>query len=52
MAANAEAALWSEEKQKRLQDALVGSWAEDEWKFTLPNGSHRYMHFALLISPL
>jgi integrase len=51
MAANAEVALWSEEKQKRLQDALVGSWAEDEWKFTLPNGSHRYMHFALLISP-
>jgi len=50
MALNAEAVLWSEEKQQRLQDALVGSWTEDEWKFTLPNGSHRYMHFSLLIS--
>src|SRR2546421_9077461 len=47
---NAEAALWSEEKHKQLQDALVGPWAEDDWKFIANNGTHRYMHFSLLTS--
>ncbi len=46
---NSEPVQWSEEKQKALQELLVGSWAEDTWIFTPSNRkrSTRYLRFML-----
>src|SRR5260370_8543001 len=44
---NAEPIQWSEEKLLRLQEKLVGSWAEDTWEL---KGWKciRYLRFSLL----
>src|SRR6266567_3224061 len=46
---NKEPVQWSGEKQKSLQDQLVGRWAEDNWLFTPsdPTRSPRYLRFTL-----
>jgi len=46
---NNEPVQWSEEKQKSLQDLLVGRWAEDIWIFTPSNEKRRpsYLRFTL-----
>jgi len=50
-------ALWSEEKQTRLQEQLVGSWAEDVWSITCQNNAckpevQRFFRFAFTSTPL
>lgn len=45
---DASAIQWSEEKQKNLQEQLLGSWTEDTWRFTSQNGKHhRSLHFSV-----
>lgn len=55
MTANSETVQWSVEKQKCLQDHLVGEWAEDIWVFA-PTTSKRsdksYFRFTLASSSL
>lgn len=43
---------WSEEKQRRLQEQLVDSWANDVWQFSSPKrpGYIRYLRFTV-VSP-
>src|SRR5260370_36513545 len=45
---------WSEDKLKRLQEKLVGRWADDIWilTYTDPKPSRRYLKFALTSQPL
>lgn len=40
---------WSEEKQRRLQEQLVDSWANDVWQFISPKkpGKFRYLRFTV-----
>jgi len=51
---NVEVVRWSAGKQQRLQEQLVGSWAEDVWCFprhqSKPGGLNR-IHFTRLLSP-
>src|SRR5258708_5663375 len=49
MSMNSEPVQWSDEKQKSLQEHLVGSWAEDTWIFA-PSDRERspqYLRFTL-----
>jgi integrase/recombinase XerD len=51
---NVEPVRWSVEKQRRLQEQLVGSWAEDVWCFLYQKNTQsgqRRMHFTRLLSP-
>lgn len=41
---------WSEEKQRRLQEHLVGLFAEDVWTFPLPNLQNRSYRFHFLLT--
>jgi len=43
---------WSEEKQHRLQEFLVGMWAEDTWELVSQKGVKRWMCFFPLSDPL
>ena len=45
---------WSEDKLKRLQEKLVGRWADDIWilTFTQPKPNRRYLKFSLTSQPL
>jgi integrase/recombinase XerD len=51
---NAEAVRWSDEKQKHLQEPLVGFFASDEWTVGPPDKPHRRctLRFPLLSSSL
>jgi hypothetical protein len=51
---SAEPIRWSQEKQKGLQEQLVGMWAEDSWELRGKRGTNqkRYAHFSLLSSSL
>jgi hypothetical protein len=51
MTTNHEAIPWPEERQKHLQEQLVGMWAEDTWIFTpttAKNSMKVHFHFTLL----
>ena len=43
---NAEPVQWSEEKQQRLQECLVGGCAEDTWELRGSKGGKCYMRFS------
>jgi hypothetical protein len=45
---NTEPIHWSEEKQQRLQERLIGCWALDTWEQVGPKGTKHYLHFSLL----
>ena len=53
---NTEPGGWSEVKQQRLQEHLVGSWAQDTWDvvgLSSPSqGRKQYLHFSLTSSAL
>src|SRR5438105_2798838 len=44
---SAEPVHWSEKKQKRLQEHLVGGWAEDTWELRGPKEGKCYWRFSL-----
>src|SRR5437667_2957000 len=46
MTMNAEPVQWSEEKQQRLQECLVGCWAEDRWELKGYKDGKCYLHFS------
>src|SRR5690348_17146336 len=50
---NVEPVRWSVDKQQRLQEQLVGSWAADDWCFPFQekHGRQRWLHFTRLLSP-
>jgi hypothetical protein len=43
---------WSEEKQHRLQEFLVGMWGTDTWELVSQEGVKRWMCFFPLSDPL
>src|SRR2546425_11430266 len=45
MTMNAEPVQWSEEKHQRLQECLVGYWAEDTWELRGSKGGKCYLRF-------
>jgi integrase/recombinase XerD len=47
-----EPVLWSEEKQRRLQESLVGKWATDTWELISQKGVRRWMCFFPIPLPL
>src|SRR5260370_1574468 len=49
MSMNSEPVHWSEEKQRSLQEHLVGKWADDIWIFmsSNPKRGPRYLRFTL-----
>src|SRR5436305_12996958 len=47
MTMNTEPIQWSEEKRQRLQEWLVGCWAEDTWELVGGKGRKQYLHFSL-----
>src|SRR6266567_2289937 len=53
---NAEPGGWSEVKQRRLQEHLVGRWAQDTWDVvglsSLSQGRKQYLHFSLTSTAL
>lgn len=44
---NIEPVYWSQEKQQRLQERLIGCWALDTWELGSSKGGRRYLHFSL-----
>src|SRR2546426_4901299 len=53
---NAKPEEWSEEKQHRLQDCLVGKWAADTWYVvgmsSTSKGRKQYLRFSLTLAAL